>query len=287
MGCLTDPPTLQHVKSLDSQLAAAHDALDAKASDLLVLQRASGDAALRLQRELAALQSALDDARGAEDAARRRAGAAEEQLAALRAQHADVEGRALEREHSLTDQLRGALAQAERCQELAANEQAKREEVRQGSGLGVGRRMSNGVPLITEGTTGMLLRHTWQACSNRWPDALADTSQFFALLPGYAHACGDARAAERQFGGTRASAGGRRGAGRRRTPVGHPVRAAAGRGDDFRPRATEERCACGVARDAHCRAPAIARARSGRAASIFARQHGGGQEPGGGGGALP
>jgi multidrug efflux pump subunit AcrA (membrane-fusion protein) len=149
------PAAPQRVKALDDQLAASSEALDAKASELLALQRASGDAALRLQRELAAAQSALDDARGAEDTARRRAGAAEQQLAVLRAQQAEAGTRAAEREAGLTDQLRGALAQAERCQELAANEQAKREEVRAlgesggfGYGVGPGPRLQRKAPRL-------------------------------------------------------------------------------------------------------------------------------------------
>jgi len=93
-----------------------------------MLQRASADATLKLQRELAELQAALEDVRAAEESARRRASAAEERLAAAQVRQAEVEAIAAEQERSLGDQLRSALAQAERYQALAANEQKKREE---------------------------------------------------------------------------------------------------------------------------------------------------------------
>lgn len=131
--------SLQQVKSLNEQLSAANDALDAKSSDLINLQRTSGDAVLRLQREIAALQAALHDAKAGEEAARRRVAAVEERLAASTARQAEVETNAAELERSLGDQLRGALAQAERYQQVATNEQRKREEVRRGAcwgGLG-------------------------------------------------------------------------------------------------------------------------------------------------------
>lgn len=121
--------TVQSVKSLSEQLSAANDAADAKGSELLALQRASGDASLRLQREAAALQSALDDARTGEEAARRRAEAAESRLAASQERVAQVEADAAEMERSLGDQLRAALAQAERYQALASSEEEKRREV--------------------------------------------------------------------------------------------------------------------------------------------------------------
>jgi hypothetical protein len=109
-------------------VAAANDALDAKAADLLALQRASSEATLRLQREQADLQAALDDARRADEAARRRILGLEERLAASQQRQAEVEANAAELERSLGEQLRAALAQAERYQALAVSEQQKREE---------------------------------------------------------------------------------------------------------------------------------------------------------------
>jgi chromosome segregation ATPase len=122
-------PNRQQVTSLNEQLAAANDALDAKASDLLALQRASSDSTLKLQREMAELQAALADVRGAEEAASRRAAAAEAKLASSHERQAEVEANAAELEASLGDQLRAALAQAERYRMLAASEGGKREEV--------------------------------------------------------------------------------------------------------------------------------------------------------------
>jgi hypothetical protein len=125
-------PLQQHVAALNEQLSSANSALDAAGSDLIALQRASSDATLRLQREMAALTVELEDARAAEEAARRRAATAEERLRASQARQAEVEAGAAEQERSLNDQLRGALAQAQRYQELANNEQQKREEVGRG-----------------------------------------------------------------------------------------------------------------------------------------------------------
>ena len=48
-------PLQQHVAALNEQLSSANSALDAAGSDLIALQRASSDATLRLQREMAAL----------------------------------------------------------------------------------------------------------------------------------------------------------------------------------------------------------------------------------------
>jgi hypothetical protein len=125
----------EQVASLNEQLGTANDALEAKAADLLALQRASGEGALKLQREAADLQAALADARRAEEAAARRAAGAEERLAASAARQAEVEANAAELEASLGGQLRAALAQAERYQALAAAEAGRREEVGGGQGL--------------------------------------------------------------------------------------------------------------------------------------------------------
>lgn len=125
-------PPLQQVKALNGELSAATDALDSKSSDLITLQRTSGNTSRRLQREIDELQAALEEVKAGEEAARRQAAAAEEQLAGFTDREARVRANAAEKETALADQLHSALAQAERYHNLAANDQMKREEVGRG-----------------------------------------------------------------------------------------------------------------------------------------------------------
>lgn len=194
--CPPLPPPLQpqQVKSLTEQLDAANAAAEERSAEALALQRSAAEAALRLQREATDLGAKLDDARAGEEAALRRATSAEERASSAAARQAEVEANAAEQERSMGEQLRAALAQAERYRSLAASEQAKREQVRHiggrcwgtsesGGGIEGGKQGAAGGGCCTA-TCGVQAARLFRARPNASSLALCERS---ASLPARAH----------------------------------------------------------------------------------------------------